>query len=54
VLSLVGFLWRLDTRRDERIPHLLDLVVDAASAAPGGPARAADAPRSPGSTRTRS
>jgi AcrR family transcriptional regulator len=31
VLPLVSFLWQLDTRSDERIPHLLDLVVDAAS-----------------------
>lgn len=33
VLPLVGFLWQLDTRTDLRIPHLLDLVVDAARAA---------------------
>jgi len=33
VLPLVGFLWQLDTRTDARIPHLLDLVLDAA--APG-------------------
>jgi AcrR family transcriptional regulator len=32
VLPLVGFLWQLDTRADARIPHLLDLVLDAASA----------------------
>jgi AcrR family transcriptional regulator len=37
VLPLVGFLWQLDTRTDPRIPHLLDLVLDAASA--GRPAR---------------
>ena len=28
VLPLVGFLWHLDTSNDERIPHLLDVVVD--------------------------
>ena len=28
VLPLVSFLWHLDTSRDARIPHLLDLVVD--------------------------
>lgn len=32
VLPLVGFLWQLDTRADPRVPHLLDLVVDAARA----------------------
>ncbi|MBM9506193.1 TetR/AcrR family transcriptional regulator [Actinacidiphila acididurans] len=32
VLPLVSFLWQLDTRSDPRIPHLLDLVLDAASA----------------------
>lgn len=31
VLPLVGFLWQLDTRQDPRIPHLLDLVRDAAT-----------------------
>jgi AcrR family transcriptional regulator len=30
VLPLVAFLWQLDTRTDPRIPHLLDLVLDAA------------------------
>ncbi|OBF11735.1 TetR/AcrR family transcriptional regulator [Mycobacterium sp. ACS4331] len=29
VLPLVSFLWRLDTRVDDRVPHLLNLVVDA-------------------------
>jgi AcrR family transcriptional regulator len=33
VLPLVGFLWQLDARQDTRIPHLLDLVLDAASTA---------------------
>jgi len=32
VLPLVSFLWQLDTRTDPRIPHLLDLVLDAARA----------------------
>jgi AcrR family transcriptional regulator len=32
VLPLVAFLWQLDTRTDPRIPHLLDLVLDAARA----------------------
>jgi AcrR family transcriptional regulator len=32
VLPLVAFLWQLDTRTDSRIPHLLDLVLDAARA----------------------
>ncbi|HET6499666.1 MAG TPA: TetR/AcrR family transcriptional regulator [Amycolatopsis sp.] len=31
LLPLVGFLWHLDTRTDDRIPHLLDLVFDAVS-----------------------
>lgn len=31
LLPLVSFLWQLDTRHDERIPHLLDLVVAAIS-----------------------
>ncbi len=34
VLPLVSFLWRLDTRVDDRVPHLLDLVVDALRARP--------------------
>lgn len=32
VLPLAGFLWQLDSRTDLRIPHLLDLIVDAARA----------------------
>jgi AcrR family transcriptional regulator len=31
LLPLVSFLWQLDTRRDPRIPHLLDLVTDGLS-----------------------
>lgn len=31
LLPLVSFLWQLDTRRDTRIPHLLDLVTDGIS-----------------------
>lgn len=34
VLPLVAFLWQLDTRTDPRIPHLLDLVLDAARTRP--------------------
>jgi AcrR family transcriptional regulator len=29
VLPLVAFLWQLDTRTDRRVPHLLDVVLDA-------------------------
>lgn len=32
LLPLVSFLWQLDTRRDDRVPHLLDIVVDGISA----------------------
>jgi len=28
LLALVSFLWQIDTTTDERVPHLLDLVVD--------------------------
>jgi AcrR family transcriptional regulator len=33
VLPLAAFLWQLDTRTDPRVPHLLDLVTDAARTA---------------------
>lgn len=36
LLPLVSFLWQLGTRRDARVPDLLDIVADGISASGAG------------------